>query len=163
MHRLDRDTSGVLVFAKTEEVQCYLQENWKLFNKTYFAVVHGNFIEKEGMITSYLVENAAHRMYSTKNTEKGKLSTTGYKVIKESSDFSLLEINLITGRKNQIRVHLAENGHPVVGDKVYGEKGKEFNKLALHAASLTIFHPFTKEEMTFKTKPPVYFKNILKS
>ncbi|MDA3885934.1 MAG: RluA family pseudouridine synthase [Candidatus Delongbacteria bacterium] len=163
VHRLDRDTSGVLVFAKTEEGKRYLQDNWKAFNKTYFAVVHGNFKEKEGMITSYLVENAAHRMYSTKNTEKGKLSTTGYKVIKESSNYSLLEINLLTGRKNQIRVHLAEKGHPVVGDKMYGDKGKGVKRLALHAASLTILHPFSKEEMTFKTELPAFMKNILKN
>ena len=163
VHRLDRDTSGVLVFAKTEEGKRYLQDNWKAFSKTYFAVVHGKFNEKEGIITSYLVENAAHRMYSTKDTEKGKLSKTGYKVIKASSNYSLLEINLLTGRKNQIRVHLAEKGHSVVGDKMYGEKGKGVKRLALHAASLTILHPFSKEEMTFKTEPPLYFKNLVKS
>jgi len=115
------------------------------------------------MISSYLIENAAYRVYSTKDTEKGKLSKTGYKVIKESSNYSLLEINLLTGRKNQIRVHLAEKGHPVVGDKMYGEKGKGVKRLALHAASLTILHPFSKEEMTFKTEPPLYFKNLVKS
>jgi 23S rRNA pseudouridine1911/1915/1917 synthase len=163
VHRLDRDTSGVLVFAKTEVAKRYLQDNWKEFHKTYFAVVHGNFNEKKGLITSYLTENSVYRVYSTKDKEKGKLSTTGYKVIKESKNYSLLEINLLTGRKNQIRVHLSEKDHPVVGDKMYGDKGKGVKRLALHAASLTILHPFSKEEMTFKTELPVFMKNILKN
>ncbi len=161
VHRLDKDTSGILVFAKNEKVKRYLQDEWAAFNKTYFAVVHGKLQEKEGVITSYLLENKAHRMYSVKDAKKGKFSKTGYKVVKESSKFSLLEIYLFTGRKNQIRVHFSEKGHPVVGDKMYGKIDKGIKRLALHAASLTISHPFTKEKMIFETEPPLYFKTLV--
>jgi tRNA pseudouridine32 synthase/23S rRNA pseudouridine746 synthase/23S rRNA pseudouridine1911/1915/1917 synthase len=161
VHRLDRATSGVLVFAKNEKIKRYLQDNWKEFNKTYFAVVHGKLQEKEGVITSYLLENKMHVMYSTKDSEKGKLSKTGYKVVKASGKYSLLEVTLFTGRKNQIRVHLSDMGHPVVGDKTYGKIDKGINRLALHAATLTISHPITKEKMIFETEPPLYFKSLV--
>ena len=161
VHRLDRDTSGVLVFAKTENAKRYLQDNWKDFNKTYFAIIHGRLDEKEGVISSYLVENKAHRVYSTKDETKGKFSKTGFKVIKENKSLSLLEIELFTGRKNQIRVHLSEKGHAVVGDKAYGS-GDNARQLALHAATLIISHPYTKKKMTFKTEVPLYFKTLVK-
>ena len=117
VHRLDRDTSGVIIFAKNEQAKRYLQDEWKNFSKTYYTVVHGILTKKEDIITSYLIENSAHKMYSIKDPEKGKLAKTGYKVIKESKKHSLLEISLFTGRKNQIRAHLSEKGHPIVGDK----------------------------------------------
>ena len=161
VHRLDRDASGILVFAKNEKVKRYLQDEWGAFNKKYFAVVHGKLHDKEGIITSYLLENKVHRMYSVKEAGKGKFSKTGYKVLKESGKYSLLEIYLFTGRKNQIRVHLSEKGHPVVGDKMYGRIDKGIKRLALHAASLTISHPFTKEKMIFETEPPLYFKTLV--
>ncbi|MDA0745053.1 MAG: RluA family pseudouridine synthase [bacterium] len=163
VHRLDRDTSGVIVFAKSDQAKRYLQDQWQEFKKKYYAVVHGTLLVKEDIITSYLAENRIHRMYSVSNPEKGKLAKTGYKVLKESSKYSLLEIDLLTGRKNQIRVHLSEQGHPVAGDKMYGEKKKGVNRLTLHAASLTIRHPHTKEEMTFETKIPPYFESLLNS
>ncbi len=162
VHRLDRETSGVLVFAKTERVKRFLQDNWQSFTKLYVAIVHGILSEKEGEITSYLTENKAYRMYSTKDIEKGVFAKTGYKVVKESNDVSLLEINLFTGKKNQIRVHLSEKGYPIVGDKVYGKSNEGFKKLALHAETLTIQHPFTKETMTFKAKFPTFFKTLIK-
>ncbi len=112
VHRLDRDTSGILIFAKTEVAKLYLQNEWEKFEKKYYAVVHGILSEKEGLITTYLAENSIHRMYSVTNSEKGKLSKTKYKVIRESSKYSLLLIDLLTGRKHQIRVHFAEKGHP---------------------------------------------------
>ena len=161
VHRLDKDTSGILVFAKNEKVKRYLQDEWGAFNKKYFAVVHGKLHDKEGIITSYLVENKVHRMYSVKDTGKGKFSKTGYKVIKESGKYSLLEIHLFTGRKNQIRVHLAERGHPVVGDNMYGRTDKGIKRLTLHAASLTISHPLTNEKMIFETEIPLYFKTLV--
>jgi len=161
VHRLDKYTSGVLVFAKNEKAKRYLQDEWAAFNKKYFAVVHGKLHDKEGIITSYLIENKAHRMYSVKDTIKGKFSKTGYKVLKESGKYSLLEIDLFTGRKNQIRVHLAEKGHPVVGDKIYGRIDKGIKRLNLHAASLTISHPHTKEKMIFETEIPPYFKTLV--
>ncbi|MEQ1586585.1 MAG: RluA family pseudouridine synthase [Cyclobacteriaceae bacterium] len=161
VHRLDRETSGILIFAKHEKAKLYLQDRWKDFSKNYFAVVHGKLPNKEGAITSYLLENKAFRVYSVRDQDKGKFSKTGYRVIKESDNFSLLEINLYTGRKHQIRVHLSETGHPVVGDKIYGPADREAKRLALHAASLTITHPFTHKEMSFETAIPPYFKTLV--
>lgn len=161
VHRLDRDTSGVIVFAKSENAKHYLQNEWPGFKKTYYAVVHGALREKEGVITSYLAENSAHKMYSVNDPQKGKLARTGYKVLRESKMYSMLEIDLDTGRKNQIRVHLAEKGYPVVGDKKYGEKEKGIKRLALHAAAITILHPHTKKEMTFTAKVPGYFNALV--
>jgi tRNA pseudouridine32 synthase/23S rRNA pseudouridine746 synthase/23S rRNA pseudouridine1911/1915/1917 synthase len=162
VHRLDRDTSGVIVFAKNENAKRYLQREWQKFEKKYYAVVYGKLPEKEGIMTSYLAENRAHKMYSVDNPEKGKLAKTGYKVLRESKKYSLLEIDLFTGRKNQIRVHFSEKGCPVVGDKMYGKKDKGIQRLALHAASITISHPHTKGKMTFETKVPAYFKSLIK-
>jgi 23S rRNA pseudouridine1911/1915/1917 synthase len=129
--------------------------------KKYYAVVHGTLPKKEGVITSYLAENRAHKMYSVDDPEKGKLAKTGYKVLRESKKYSLLEIDLLTGRKNQIRVHFSEKGSPVAGDKMYGVKDKGIKRLTLHAASITILHPDTKEKMTFETKVPAYFKSLV--
>jgi len=162
VHRLDRDTSGVLVFAKTEPVKRFLQDNWKDFSKKYVAVVHGQMSEKEGNITTYLVENSMGRMYSVSNPDKGKFSKTGFKVLKENAKFSLLEINLFTGTKNQIRVHFSEKGHPVAGDKMYGVSEKGIKRLALHSVSLTLIHPFSKKTMIFETAVPPYFYELVK-
>ena len=163
VHRLDRDTSGVIVFAKNENAKRYLQEEWQGFDKTYYAVVHGRLPEKEGVITSYLAENRIHKMYSVDDPKKGKLARTGYKVLRESKKYSLLEIDLLTGRKNQIRVHFAEKGCPVAGDKIYGKKEKGIKRLALHAASITILHPHAKDKVTFEAKVPDYFKSLVNS
>lgn len=162
VHRLDRDTSGVLVFAKTEWAKRFLQDNWQEFDKKYVAVVHGKLADKEGIITSYLAENRAFRMYSVNNPDKGKFSKTGFKVLRENAGFSLLEIELFTGTKNQIRVHFAEKGHPVAGDKIYGTDEKGIKRLALHSFSLTIIHPFTKKRMTFETEVPSYFYQLVR-
>ncbi|MBO6794168.1 MAG: RNA pseudouridine synthase [Balneolaceae bacterium] len=161
VHRLDRDTSGIMVFAKSNSVKEYLQHHWKKSKKTYYTVVHGILNEKEGVISSYLTENKIHRVYSTKDREVGKLAKTEYKVIKESEKYSLVEINLLTGRKNQIRVHFSERGNPVVGDKMYGGKEKGIKRLTLHAASLRIKHPVTNEVMTFETEIPEYFQKLV--
>lgn len=162
VHRLDKDTSGLLVFAKTEEAKNFLQENWQDFHKEYFAVVHGKFKETEGIFTSYLAENSIHRMYSVEDPELGKFAKTGYKVFKTNKVFSLVKIDLYTGRKNQIRVHFAENGHPVAGDRMYGKEDKDIARLALHSGLLRIIHPRTKEEMTFMATIPPYFKTLVK-
>jgi tRNA pseudouridine32 synthase/23S rRNA pseudouridine746 synthase/23S rRNA pseudouridine1911/1915/1917 synthase len=162
VHRLDRDTSGVIVFARNEKAKRFLQEEWQGFEKKYYALVHGTMPDKEGVITSYLAENNIHRMYSVADPGRGKLAKTGYKVLRESSKYSLLEIDLLTGRKNQIRVHLADKGCPVAGDKKYGKKEKDIKRLMLHAASITIVHPFSKEKMTFSTEVPAYFESLLK-
>ena len=163
VHRLDRETSGILVFAKNEKAKHFLQTEWNEFDKEYFAIVHGTLLEKEGLISSYLLENKVHRVYSEKDSTNGKYSETAYEVIKESKDYSLLKIKLITGRKHQIRVHFSDKGHPIVGDNKYGKKDKGIKRLALHAASLTITHPFTKKEMTFETELPRYLKTLIKN
>ncbi len=163
VHRLDRDTSGVLVFAKNEKAKYYLQDEWQKFKKKYVAVVHGTVSEKEGVISSYLVESSVHKMYSVNDPDKGKLARTGYTVLKESKQYSLLEIDLLTGRKNQIRVHFAEKGNPVVGDKKYGQKDKGIKRLMLHAAAITLLHPHTKAEMTFEAKVPFSFRALVSS
>lgn len=161
VHRLDRDTSGVLVFAKTEAAKRYLQDNWQQFSKKYSAVVVGVLKKQEDTISSYLVENSIHKMYSVKNPEKGQFAQTGYKVLKQSKQYSLLEIDLLTGRKNQIRVHFAELGNPVAGDKKYGEKQRGIKRLTLHATTLTISHPHTHQPMTFASKTPGYFYSLV--
>ncbi len=161
VHRLDRETSGVLVFAKTETAKRYLQDNWQQFSKKYSAVIVGVPKKLEDTITSYLAENSIHKMYSVKNPEKGQFAQTGYKVLKQSKQYSLLEIDLLTGRKNQIRVHFAEMNHPVAGDKKYGEKQRGIKRLTLHATTLTISHPHTKQPMTFASKTPGYFYSLL--
>lgn len=161
VHRIDQWTSGVLVFAKSEEVKLQLQEQWKDTEKKYLAVVHGRLNQKEGIITSYLAENKAYVVYSTTDPTKGKLAHTAYKVLKETAQFSLLEVGLLTGRKNQIRVHLADNGHPVVGDRKYGKAKDGFKRLALHSKSIFFKHPTTGRQMTFQTKLPAYFTQLL--
>lgn len=161
VHRLDRDTSGILVFARTEKAKFFLQDNWSNFKKKYIAVVLGILNEKEGIIESYLAENKMYRVYSTNDTKIGKFAKTGYKVVKETEKYSLLEIELFTGRKNQIRVHLSDKGYPVLGDKVYGKTDKTVKRLALHSFSLTITHPYTQKEMTFETGIPNYFNTLM--
>lgn len=161
VHRLDRDTSGIIVFAKTEEARRFLQDEWKSFTKKYTAIVDGEPPENEGMISSYLAENKMHKVYSTRDPEKGKLSKTEYKVIKRSQKFSLLDVTLHTGRKNQIRAHFSEKGFPIAGDKTYGNERKTANRLMLHSSSLTLRHPFTKEEMCFQAEIPVYFTTLV--
>jgi tRNA pseudouridine32 synthase/23S rRNA pseudouridine746 synthase/23S rRNA pseudouridine1911/1915/1917 synthase len=161
VHRLDKWTSGVLIFAKSEEVKLHLQAQWKDTEKIYVAVVHGHLAEKEGIISSYLSENKAYIVYSTTDAAKGKLARTAYKVLKEAGRFSLLEVNLLTGRKNQIRVHLADKGHPVVGDRKYGKDKDGYRRLALHSRSISFRHPASGERMTFKTKVPYYFNKLM--
>lgn len=161
VHRLDRDTSGIVLFAKTEEAKFKLQKQWDDTEKKYLAVVYGHLPNKSGSVTSYLAENKAHMVFSTKDRSFGKLAITQYQVIKETADFSLLEIHLVTGRKNQIRVHFAEMGHPVVGDRKYGERDNMYKRMALHAISLSFFHPWTNKKMQFVTEFPAFFENLM--
>ena len=161
VHRLDRDTSGIVIFAKDERAKNSLQDQWDKTEKKYLAVVYGKFPEKSGIITSYLAENVVHVVYSTQNRSVGKLSTTAYKVLKETRDLSLLEVDLITGRKNQIRVHLAEKGHPIVGDQKYGKKDNIHKRMALHAYSISFLQPWNGKRMILTTAVPVYFTSLV--
>ncbi|HEY5596500.1 MAG TPA: RluA family pseudouridine synthase [Candidatus Bipolaricaulota bacterium] len=163
VHRLDRDTSGILVFAKSMEAQRYLQDHWDETKKKYLTVVHGRCERKSQTISTYLAENSAQVVYSTSDPGKGKLSHTAYTVLKQTKDFSLLEVDLLTGRKNQIRVHLADIGHPVVGDRKYGQ-GKEVHaRLALHAYSISFKHPFNGRQLAFEANVPLYFEQLVGS
>lgn len=163
IHRLDRETSGVIVFAKHEEAQEHLRNEWfETAQKIYHAVVHGSLEEKSGTFSSFLAENGIHKMFSTKDKKKGKFAETRYKVIRESTDYSLLELELLTSRKHQPRVQLSDAGHPIVGDKKYGNGEKGIKRLALHASAATITHPFSKEPMVFKAQLPPYFEVFLK-
>ncbi len=162
VHRLDRDTSGIVIFAKSIEAKLRLQGRWEETEKKYIAVVHGRCEKREATISTYLAENKAHVVYSTTDPTKGKLSRTAYRVLKETKDCSLLEVNLLTGRKHQIRVHLAEIGHPVMGDEKYGEGKKTCSRLALHAKSISFTHPISGKRLTFDTGFPEYFNRLFR-
>ena len=161
VHRLDRETSGVVIFAKNIEAKIRLQDQWKDTEKKYLAIVHGQCAKTSGRITTYLAENKAHVVYSTSDRTKGKLSSTGYKVLKQTKDSALLELDLWTGRKHQIRVHLAGIGHAVVGDRKYGKEDLDHTRLALHARSISFKHPFSGQQLTFETPVPVYFNQLV--
>jgi 23S rRNA pseudouridine1911/1915/1917 synthase len=161
VHRLDRETSGVVIFAKNIEAKVRLQDQWKDTEKKYLAVVHGQCARMSGTITTYLAENKAHIVYSTSDGTRGKLSTTGYKVLKQTKDSALLELDLWTGRKHQIRVHLAGIGHAVIGDRKYGKEDRDHTRLALHARSISFKHPFSRQQLTFEAQVPVYFNRLV--
>jgi tRNA pseudouridine32 synthase/23S rRNA pseudouridine746 synthase/23S rRNA pseudouridine1911/1915/1917 synthase len=158
---LDRETSGIVIFAKNVEAKIRLQERWKDTEKKYLAVVHGQCAKPSGTITTYLAENKAHIVYSTSDRTKGKLSSTGYKVLNQTKNFALLELDLLTGRKHQIRVHLAGIGHAVVGDRKYGKGDRDHTRLALHAISISFKHPFSGQQLTFESQVPVYFNQLV--
>ncbi len=160
VHRLDRETSGILVLAKSEAVKEHLQQNWQESDKRYLTIIHGSITPASGTISSYLAENSALNVYSTTDQTTGKLSHTEYTVLKEVRGLSLLEIHLLTGRKHQIRVHLSEKGHPVVGDTKYGT-GDRYGTLALHARSLRFTHPVTGRRLTFETAMPEFFIKLV--
>jgi len=161
VHRLDRETSGVLIFAKSETSKIFLQGHWEETDKRYLTVVHGSLAPKTGTISSYLTENSAFTVYSTPDPARGKLSHTEYTVLKESRGFSLLEIHLLTGRKHQIRVHLSEKGHPVVGDAKYGKGNDSHVTLALHARSISFTHPVNGKRLSFETGIPDFFTRLV--
>jgi len=160
VHRLDRESSGVLVFAKTYPVQQRLKDNWKDTEKLYLAAVHGHLEPKFSIIESYLAEDKDQFVASTDDPDKGKFAQTAYWVIKETRLLSIIKIKLITGRKNQIRVHFAEKGHPVAGDRKYGFPDKPYERLALHGKFIAFNHPHHGERMVFNTAIPDFFKKI---
>ena len=154
VHRLDRDTSGLIVFAKNEKVKRTLQEGWKEVEKRYYAVVEGIPVKKEDAITSRLKETTSLKVYSDRHAYGAKLSKTSYRVISAGRVYSLLDILLETGRKNQIRVHLSDIGHPVAGDKKYGAKTDPLSRLGLHAYLLIFTHPVTGRPLRFESPLP---------
>ncbi len=164
LHRLDRETSGVMMFAKSEQVQKKMQDNWKdvVTERTYVALVEGLVKKASGTISSWLKETSTLKMYSSPVPNDGQHAVTHYKVLRASRAYSLVEIELETGRKNQIRVHMQDIGHPVAGDKKYGAKTKPFSRLGLHARVLAFEHPTTGKPMRFETDIPKPFLSQFK-
>ena len=161
VHRLDKETSGIVIFSKNEELKEKLQSNWNTLVKLrgYVAIVEGN-TEDTGTIKSYLKEKDMYT-YST-NSKDGKLAITHYKKIKSNDKYTMLDINIETGRKNQIRVHLKEMGNLIVGDKKYGSKDNSIKRMALHANKLEFFNPKQKKMMRFEIDIPNSFKKLIK-
>lgn len=164
VHRLDRDTSGLMMFAKSQAVQERLRHNWNntVLERKYVAVLEGKLTPAEGVRRSYLAENSRYEVYSTPNAEEGKLAITSYKTLKNGNGYTLAEMSLSTGRKNQIRVHMKELGYPVSGDRRYGAKASPIGRLCLHAQSLKFAHPTTQKLMAFTTPVPSKFMAMVK-
>ena len=164
VHRLDRDTSGLMMFAKSVEAKEAMQHNWNnmVLRRTYVAVVNGIIEEDEGTIRSFLRENAEHEMYSSpKPVEGAKEAITRWKVLRRGKGRTLVEVELDTGRKNQIRVHLKDLGHPIVGDRRYGGGVSPAHRLCLHARTLRFAHPVTRALKDFETPvPPAFMKLV---
>ncbi len=164
VHRLDRDTSGLMVVAKSKEVARKFEENWKerVYDRKYVAVVWGKLEEKEGVIRSWLTDGE-YCVLSSWEDNGGKEAVTRYRVVKESRRYTMVDLKLDTGRRNQIRVHAREIGHPVVKDPMYGYKDdiSPINRLALHAYRLCFFHPVTGKKMEYETEVPKSFERLM--
>lgn len=160
VHRLDRETSGLLLFAKSFVIREKLKENWPVTEKRYLGIVHGHLPRKSGMFCSLLDEDDDQYVHSTSDPKRGKHARTAYVVLKETPRYSVVKINLLTGRKNQIRVHFAEAGHPIVGDPKYGQKDGVRERMALHAETLAFPHPFNGRPMTFDTGIPEFLQKL---
>lgn len=164
VHRLDRDTSGLMMFAKSEEAQETLRHNWNnmVLDRLYVALLEGYVKEDSGFVKSRLAENSQFVVYSTQNPEEGKLALTRFRVLKRGNGLSLVEFSLDTGRKNQIRVHSSEMGHPISGDRKYGARESRLNRLCLHARTLRFAHPVTRKDMRFELPVPSRFLDAVK-
>ena len=159
IHRLDRDTSGLMLFAKSKEVALMFEENWKetVYDRRYVAVVFGEMENKSGLVESWLKDNKAFITYSSPTDNGGKFAQTYYETLMSTKNYSLVELTLQTGRKNQIRVHMADLGHPVVGDVKYGNGDNSLGRLCLHAYKLCFHHPLKDKDMEFETPFPAVF------
>lgn len=159
VHRLDKDTSGVMMFAKSERVKKALQNSWRdmVKERSYIALVEGNVRKDKDTISSWLKESKTRVMYSVQTKGDGLRAVTHYRKVQSNNNFTLLEVELETGRKNQIRVHMKDMGHPVVGDKKYGSVTNPIGRLGLHAKAITFIHPTTKRQMRFEAEVPRSF------
>ncbi len=162
VHRLDKDTSGIVVLAKDMKTKNKLQENWNDYVslREYTAVVHGHLKKKEDRIVEYLKENKINLVYAVRNGE-GKEAITNYKVLKENSNYSLVDVIIETGRKNQIRVAFNNMNHPIVGDNKYGNIKEDKSRLYLHANRLKMYYPELKKDILFETNIPGEFKKLM--
>ena len=163
VHRLDQHTSGLMMFAKTEEAKTAMQHNWNnmVIDRRYAAIVEGRPEEQEGEVRSLLAENTEHVMYVTDDPEKGKLAVTRWRAVRSRNGYTLLEVSLDTGRKNQIRAHMSQMGHPIAGDRKYGATGSPIQRLALHAQTLRFVHPITRRDMNFTSPLPASFGRLV--
>ena len=158
VNRLDRDTSGIVVFAKNENLKSLLQNNWNNITKRYYyAIVEGHTPKKEDSLKNYLDESKTLQVYVTNKSNTSKLAITNYKVINELSKYTLLDVEIKTGRKNQIRCQLDHIGNPIVGDKKYSSKVNPINRLGLHAYKLVLNNPINKKTYEFIAKTPKLF------
>lgn len=163
VHRLDRDTSGLMMFAKDEMTQHTLRDHWKqiVYDRRYVAIVSGNMEQNAGVVRSWLTDRTLY-VYSSPTDDGGQEAITHYRTIKRANGYSLMELMLETGRKNQIRVHMQDLGHPIIGDGRYGlEEVNPLDRLALHAFKLCFYHPVTGERMQFETPYPAEFKKLM--
>lgn len=162
VHRLDRETSGLILFAKNEAIKHRIQETWEttIAERSYVAVVQGAVLLEEGTVTSYLTESTALKVYSSSKPQHGKKSVTHYRKLRGNDSFSLLQLNLETGRKHQIRVHMQDIGHPVVGDDKYGATANPLRRLGLHARVLAFIHPQSGKLCRFETAIPAAFLRL---
>lgn len=163
VHRLDRETSGLMIYAKSIEVAQMFEADWHniVYDRRYLAVVDGEVEQEGGTVKSWLKDNKAFITYSSPEDNGGKYAVTHFRVLQKTPRFSLLELKLETGRKNQIRVHMQDIGHPVVGDFKYGKGLGPVGRLCLHAYRLHFFHPRTGERMEFETPCPKEFKKLV--
>lgn len=162
VHRLDRETSGIMMYAKDEKTQHTLRDNWHeiVYDRRYVAIVAGEMEQDRGVIHSWLTDRGFY-VSSSPTDDGGKYSVTHYRTIKRANGFSVVELQLETGRKNQIRVHMQSIGHPVVGDERYGCTMNPLGRMGLHAFKLCFYHPITGERMEFETPYPVSFKSLM--
>lgn len=164
VHRLDRDTSGLMLLTRTKQARDKLISNWNnmVIERKYIAVVEGKPQQKEGTVKSFLAENPdTFEMYSTEDKREGRLAVTRYRVVKQGKRFAMVELEIKTGRKNQIRVHMHDLGNPVSGDRKYGGHPSPINRIALHATMLSIIHPISGKVVTFTSPIPDNFNSML--
>lgn len=164
VHRLDRDTSGLMIYAKDMGTEQILEHNWHdiVFDRRYVAVLSGEMEEDEGTIENWLKDNKAYVTYSSPVDNGGKYAITHFRTLDRTTEHSLVEFKLETGRKNQIRVHSADMNHPVCGDVKYGNGDDPIHRLCLHAYMLCFYHPVTRQPMEFQTMIPAQFRHIFK-
>jgi 23S rRNA pseudouridine1911/1915/1917 synthase len=160
VHRLDIEVSGILLFAKSEETMNLLKDSWQNVEKHYYALVEGLPKESKGTIRTWLAEDKFQKMYSTTRTEGAKYSITHFKVVRQFEQHALLDVQIETGRKNQIRVHLAEIGHPIVGDRKYGASKDFIRRIRLHACSFFLAHPVTGKVLKITSTLPKGFLSL---
>lgn len=165
LHRIDKDTSGVLVVCKNVTIRDALQKHWneRVFERGYYAIVESPMENKKGTFHTWLIENSTNLMFSSHKKGEGQEAITHYEVMEDNGSFSLLDVHIDTGRKNQIRVHLKESGHPIIGDDKYGNGVNPIKRLGLHAYLLSFQHPFTKKKMVFKAPIPGEFTELMHS